>query len=354
MTPGHSAMASVLTALPAASQGTPRRSLAARVEERLLIPSYASRWALAAISAHRAMSLPLQLVGQSQRRSVQVGDTRVEVLGIGREKLIDPLLTRLFGELPVPRREGRRLTWSPGGLTHLEADLVMAEVHRWMAPRFRRAGWLIIPRSVRWHGDLANVPPAEPSRSLLANLAKIRKHDFRLIQVSGADDWAEFFETMVEPQARVRHGSAAWLPSPSFHREIARRGTLHLVLEKGVRVAGACTIPNGDTLWISLLGVRHGDPQLLQRGASVATLALPLEWARQQNYRRVDLGRTGPFVNDGLQKYKRSWGFVPVPDPLTHVTAVWLGSDAARQVFRREPVLVEDGVGLLAYAGESL
>jgi len=43
-----------------------------------------------------------------------------------------------------------------------------------------------------------------------------------------------------------------------------------------------------------------------------------------------------------------------VPDPLTHVTAVWLGSDAARQVFRREPVLVEDGVGLLAYAGESL
>ncbi len=339
--------------LPATSVGTPRRSLAARVEERLLIPSYASRWAFAPISAHRTMSLPLQLVGQAQRRTVHFGATRIEVLGIGRQKLIDPLCARLFGELPAPRSEGRQFAWSPGGLTYFETDLVVAEVHRWMAQRFRRAGWLIVPSSVRWHGDLASVPPPEPSRSLLANLAKIRKHGFSLVQATGPDDWAEFYGTMVEPQARARHGSTAWLPSPAFRRQLAQRGTLHLVVDNGVRVAGACTIPHGDMLWFPLLGVRKGDPQLLQRGASVAALALPLEWARNQNYRRVDLGRTGPFVNDGLQQYKRNWGFLPVPDPLTHVTAVWLGSDAARQAFRREPVLVEGGAGLRTYAGET-
>jgi hypothetical protein len=347
-------MGSVLGVRPAAPEGTPKRSLAARVEERLLIPSYTSRWAFPPISAHRIMALPLQLVGQAQRRSVHFGGTRIELLGIGREKLIDPLCARLFGDLPIPHQEGRQLTWSPGGLSHLEADLVVAEVHRWMAPRFRRAGWLIVPSSVRWHGDLASVPPAEPSRSLLANLAKIRKHGFSLIQVGGPEDWAEFYETMVEPQARARHGSRVWLPSRSFRRKIAQSGTLHLVVESGVRVAGACTISHGDVLWFPLLGVRQGDPQLLQRGASVAALALPLEWARKQSYRRLDLGRTGPFLNDGLQQYKRNWGFVPVPDPLAHVTAVRLESDAARRAFRLEPVLVEDGAGLRAYAGESL
>jgi len=329
------------------------RSLAAEVEERLLVPSYASRWAFAPISAHRTMSLPLQLMGQAQRRTVHVGATRIEVLGIGRKKLIDPLCTRLFGELPAPRSEGWQVAWSPGGLTYFETDLIVVEVHRWMAPRFRRAGWLIVPNSVRWHGDLASVPPPEPSRSLLANLAKIRKHDFSLIQAAGPEDWAEFYETMVEPQAWARHGSTAWLPSRAFRRQLAQRGTLHLVMENGVRIAGACTISHGDMLWFPLLGVRHGDPQLLQRGASVAALALPLEWARRQNYRRVDFGRTGPFVNDGLQHYKRKWGFVPVPDPLTHVTAVWIGSEAARQAFRREPVLVEHEVGLQTYAGET-
>ncbi|HEY8197260.1 MAG TPA: GNAT family N-acetyltransferase [Gemmatimonadales bacterium] len=330
------------------------RSLAAELEERLLIPSYTSDWAFAPISAHRTLSLPLQLMGQAQRRTVYLGATRTEVLSVGRQKLIDPLCARLFGELPVPRSEGQRLTWGPGGLARLEADLVVAEVHRWMTPRFRRAGWLTVPSSVRWHGDVSTVPPPEPSRSLLANLAKIRRHGFSLVQASRPEDWAEFYETMVEPQARARHGSRVWIPSAAFRQKLAQRGILHLVEENGVRVAGACTISHGDMVWFPLLGVREGDPQLLQRGASVAALALPLEWARQQNYRRFDLGRTGPFVNDGLQQYKRKWGFVPVPDPLTHFTAVWLGSDGARGAFRHQPVLVEDGAGLRTYAGETL
>jgi hypothetical protein len=323
------------------------------MEERLIIPSYASSWSFAPISAHRTMSLPLQLTGEARRRSVHLGDTQIELLGIGREKLIDPLCIRLFGDLPSPRPEGRHPTWSPGELIRLQADLVIAEVHRWMAPRFRRAGWMIVPSSVRWHGDAASVPPAEPSRSLLANLAKIRKHGFSLIQATAPDDWTEFYETMVEPQARARHGSRAWLPSQAFRRKLAQRGLLHLVVEEGVRVAGACTVPHGDKLWFPLVGVREGDPQLLQRGAGVAAFALPLEWARARNYRRFDFGRTGPFVNDGIAQYKRKWGFTPVPDPLTHFTALWLGSDSARQAFRHEPVLVEDGVGLREYAGES-
>jgi hypothetical protein len=99
--------------------------------------------------------------------------------------------------------------------------------------------------------------------------------------------------------------------------------------------------------------VKQGDPQLLQRGASVATLALPLEWARANGYRRLDLGRTGPFVNDGLQEYKRKWGFAPVPDPLAHLSAVWIGSAEVRQALSRDPVLVEDGTGLTVYAGQT-
>src|SRR6185295_5250732 len=118
-----SAMASVLgvvSDLPA----PPRRSLAAGVEERLLIPAYASSWAFAPILAHRTMSLPLQLTGEVRRRSVHFGDSRIELVGIGRAKVIDSLTGRLFGELPEAGPEGWRLTWSPEGLSNPEADLV--------------------------------------------------------------------------------------------------------------------------------------------------------------------------------------------------------------------------------------
>jgi hypothetical protein len=298
------------------------------------------------------MALPLQLAGAVRRRSVDSAGDTIQLVSIGREKLVDAIASGIFGDLPVPSREGRQPVWGLSG-AESAADLVIAEVHRWMAPGLRRRGWLIVPRSVRWHGDLTMVPPPVPSKSLQANLAKLRKQSFSLVQGSSEEDWREFYATMVEPQARARHGSTAWVASTSFLRKLAARGTLHFIVENGVRVAGICTIPCGDTLWFPLMGVRHGDAGLLQRGASIASIALPLEWARQQGYRRVDLGRTGSFLNDGLQQHKRRWGLVPVLDPLSLVTAVRIGSAAARKAFSREPVLIETEAGLQVYAGEA-
>ena len=63
------------------------------------------------------------------------------------------------------------------------------------------------------------------------------------------------------------------------------------------------------------------------------------------------MGRTSPFLHDGVQQYKRKWGLDPFPDPLAHLTAVWVGSDAARLAFAREPVLIEREAGLWLYAG---
>ena len=331
---------------------TSNRSLAAAIEERLIIPACASSWAFAAIAAHRAFALPLQLEGPADRGVISVSGETIRVLTIGRRKLLDALLGGFFGDLPASVSEGRRRIWNPKQAREDAADLVIAEVHRWMVPRFRSDGWVIVPRTVRWHGDLAVVPPPSPSKSLLANLAKLRKHKFSLVQGARPEDWDEFYATMVEPQARARHGATAWVPSPAFLDTVARRGVLHFVMEEGVRVAGICSIAHGDTLWFPLMGVRGGNPELLQRGAGVAALALPIEWARANNFRRVDLGRTGAFVNDGLQQYKRKWGFCPVPDPLSLVVAVRPKSAAARQVFAREPVLIETDQGVETYAGE--
>jgi GNAT superfamily N-acetyltransferase len=331
----------------------PGRSIAAAIEELLLVPAYASRWAPASIAAHRGLAFPLQLLGQVHRWTVHFSGRAVHVVGVGRQKLIEPLCNRLFGELAQPSREARRGLWNPRALVRTGADLVVAEVHRWMAPRFRRSGWLIVPEAVRWQGDLTTVPPPEPSRSLFEDLRKVRQHGFTITQTNAPQDWDQFYSEMVRPQAKARHGESAWLPSRRLMAEFARSGTLHLISRGGVRVAGACSLRRGDTLWLPLSGIRQGDPALLKQGAGTAALALTLEWARTQGYRRVDAGRTGPFLNDGLQQFKRKWGLLPTPDPLAHVAAVWVATSAVRKTFSREPVLVEDGRDLRAYAGEA-
>jgi GNAT superfamily N-acetyltransferase len=246
------------------------------------------------------------------------------------------------------------MLWRPAALANTGADVVVAEVHRWMAPRFRHSGWVIVPRAVRWQGELTQVPPAEPQRSLLEDLRKIRQNGFTITQTTAPEDWEEFYTEMVRPQARFRHGATAWLPSRRLMDEFAAAGTLHFISKDGVRVAGACSLRRGDTLWLPLSGIRGGDPLLLRQGAGTAALALTLDWARAAGYHRVDAGRTGPFINEGLQQFKRKWGLTPTPDPLAHVAAVWVASVAARQAFARQPVLVEDGAALRTYAGEAV
>jgi GNAT superfamily N-acetyltransferase len=299
------------------------------------------------------MALPLQLMGDVRRRRVRHGGSSIELIEVGREKLLRPIGAKLFGELPEPTRELPRALWSPAAVSQgSTADMVLAEVHRWMAPRFRRAGWVIVPQSVRWHGELAAIPPKDCSHGLLDNMRKIRRQNLTVEQGTSSSDWKEFFETMALPQALSRHGPEAWRPSPQLREEFSKVGILQLVVRDGVRVGGVCTVSRGDTLWLAISGVRQGDPRLQRQGVGFAILALTIEWARQQGYRFLDAGRTGPFVNDGLHQFKRRWGLSPVLDPLAHVAAVWTGSLEVREAFARQPVLVESGEGLRVYAGE--
>lgn len=328
------------------------KSLMAAAEERFLVPTYSSSRGSLPIAAHRGLALPFQLVGEVRHRSVGFAGGRIAIVEIGREKLLRSLGTRLFGELPRATSALRLPLWSPTLIVDPESDIVMAEVHRWMASRFRSAGWLIVPQSVRWQGSLDAIPPKDSSHGLLENMRKVRKQGFAIEQSSARADWEEFYSTMVGPQALARHGAGAWVPSPLLMKDFARKGILHLITRGGERVAGICTVPRGDTLWLAISGVRNGDPALLRLGAGVAILALTIEWARAQGFRALDAGRTGPFCNDGLQQFKRKWGLTPVVDPLSLVAAVRVQSPAARQAFRREPVLVEEGTNLRVYAGE--
>jgi Acetyltransferase (GNAT) domain len=332
---------------------TSSRSLATAIEERLLVPAYASRFRLASVVAHRSLALPLQLVGQLRRRTVRLDDQPLQLVEIGREKLIRPLAAGWFGDLPAPVDETLRALWTPGVLAEESgADLMLVEVHRWLAPRFRDAGWLIVPQSVRWQGALDAIPPVPPSNGLRDNLRKVRKYGYTLEQAGTPKDWDDFYRRMVLPQAMARHGRTAWIPSPQYIAALARIGILHLVMRAGEAVAGICSVRRGDSLWLPLSGVRDGNPELLQQGAGFATLALTIAWAKSQGLRHLDTGRSMPFVNDGVQRLKRSLGLLPAVDPLAHVVAMWVGSDSARRALAREPVLVEHRSGIQTFSGE--
>lgn len=316
------------------------------------MPAYSSPQAPMWITAHRALSMPFQLQGPSRRYTAQVEGQELRIVAIGRSKRLHPIFRRLFGEVRQVELTTTRTIWQPHWLGDLDADLVVAEVHRWVAQGFREAGWIIMPDSVRWLADAAALPPALPCHSLREDLRKMRRYHYALEQVTGAQEWDEFHQTMLVPQALARFGQAAWLPTRRFLKELAAKGVLHILSRNGERIAGIVTVRHGDTLWLSVSGVRWGDDSLLRQGAAAALYFRVFEWARGQSVRRIDSGRTSSFINEGVHRNKYKWGLRPVRDPLAHLLAMRIGpAPALRRAFASQPLLMETGEGLEPYAG---
>ncbi|HET6837090.1 MAG TPA: hypothetical protein VFH24_03545, partial [Gemmatimonadales bacterium] len=219
-----------------------RPGLTAFLEERFLVPAYSSPRAPLWIAAHQALSLPLQLQGKLQQYAAQRDGQQLRVVGIGRRKRFEPLLRRLFHQVTEVEAAAARRLWSPAALDGIEADLVIAEVNRLVASRFRDAGWLLMPDSVRWAGETATLPPPVPSHSLKEDYRKLRRYEYTLLQTTEWRLWEEFYETMLVPQAVGRFGEAAWLPSRHFIAELAARGVLHMLHRDGRWVAAICSV----------------------------------------------------------------------------------------------------------------
>jgi Acetyltransferase (GNAT) domain len=327
--------------------------LVAGLEERFLVPVCTSRHAGRWVAGHRALSWPLLRAGALTAHVATVNGASVRIVTVGRAKRFETWLERL-GAKPAAAIAGRASLRSPDALAALDADLVLAHVHRWAADAFRRAGWHTVPSAVRWQADAGDVPPSRPHRSLRSDFKNLERHRYAHELAGTASDWSEFFELMVEPEAHARFAGRAWIPSRWLRREFATHGTLHFVLRNGVRVAGCCVVPTAAGVWLPVSGVRHGDPELLAAGAGSAALAATLRWAADRGYHRVDFGRTTPFIDDGVAWVKQKWGFQPVPEPLAHLIAVRAraGCPPARELLQRHPVRIETGSGLGVFGGD--
>lgn len=318
-------------------------------DDRFLVPAIVSPRAHWWVAARNALTLPLLLNGKARPYAARIGDAQVRILCFGREKRFAELLPRLFPDRTMLPAGDTRLLSGPRLLGSTDAHLVAVTVHPWFAERYRDDGWTVIPDVVRWRGDLAEVPPPAPHRSLRSDLRKAERYGYALEVAGNPADWDEFFQEMLLPQARNRFGMRGWTPSAYLRRRFAGLGTLLFVRRDGRRVAGACAIRRDQqTIWFPLVAVRNGDPTLLREAAATAMLSLAFDWAREHDFRRLDSGRSSPFLTDGVHASKRKWGLTPTPDPLAHLIAIRVNPDCEplRERLAAEPVLTVDRDGL--------
>lgn len=241
----------------------------------------------------------------------------------GRPRDVAPLIQLFFDGEPRVRWHGHRSYTD--ALRHAAApppdtDMVVAATTPVLASAFRRRGCLIVPATIRLGGQPETLAKlmGNADESLRSDLRLVRRSGYRLeVRQYSRPDSVTFYERYVVPHARTRFGNAASLPTFEWMDRSFASGFAILAWRAGAEDPDAIliTVPRSDALWTAHLGTRDAEPSIMRRGGVAALYAFAIEVAADRGADLLDMGRSRPWLADGVTRYKWKWGFRPFVDP---------------------------------------
>jgi hypothetical protein len=311
-----------------------------------------------AMVARRAAAVPLYLEQRLSSWTGACGEETARVVAWGKPDSPRRLFDLVFDAPPTEaaggRRSLRRFVRHPAG----DADLLMGETTPALAPFFRRRGFLIVPVAVRFTARTADVlaTVAAPTRSLRSDLKLVRRLAWRHeVRPYSRELARSFHEDYCLPHALARYEVEARVPRLGWMERQMAAGTV-LLLRRPDRpepeVMGL-VLQRGGLLWLSNLGTRAGDPDVLRSGGLAALYLAFAELARERGVARLDVGRTSPWRSDGPARFKWKWGYRPVVDggqTLEYAVRLVRPESAAARRLATHGVFVRTGRGVRTLA----
>lgn len=205
-----------------------------------------------------------------------------------------------------------------------------------------------------------------PSAEALEGASKDFRRAFRHLEklqptVSYTQDlgaWREWFDEMMVPTAQKRHSDRAYCPDFSELTKLKKRGILIQVHLNGEWIAGGFVIRTrwSQTHRLWRIGMRQSSVTdgKLYKGLNIYLDYLALNLAHQENALIFSLGETLARVDEGLFRYKSSWGCTLRINHYIELFAMRFASDAARrQILSKVPLLEADDSGLTLHIADS-
>jgi len=242
------------------------------------------------------------------------GGKPLKIAFAGRADLKDSLIKRAFGPGINERPLGEVPVWlSSRALAARtpEADLVVRFVPAHYEGLARKGVLARLPSWVRLQVDLRDEECIARGKEKLARMRnKARRAGFTYAMACREADFAEFYDRLHAPYVKDRHGDGASLQSREETLAKLRVGAWQLLTVKsGEEVVAAATVEfSGSTARFWQLGVRDGDPALLEAGAADAVYSFVVDEARARGCAILHLGHSRPFARDGVLEYKRMLG----------------------------------------------
>lgn len=194
----------------------------------------------------------------------------------------------------------------PSAIADEKPDIVFAEFDR-MFSKYLYRRFLLLPYidtvldiSVPWDVILSRM-----RRDRRRGIREIKDRSYIYEITRDIEKFNLFYYKMYLPFCKKRHGKKARFIPVIYSKKTFQKGGLLLVKLDGKYVSGILYGLNKNTLFVPQHAVYLGRDEYI---AGQAALYFLMRWAKEKGYRQIDYGSTPPFANDGLFRYKRSWG----------------------------------------------
>jgi hypothetical protein len=287
------------------------------------------------------LNLPVYLCETDSMKVVYAGYSSVK-----KKYFVRLMLGRDYNETIL----GRRWYWKiPDLLKCLEYDMAVSETGRISLDRFHKCDGYVLPV---WAPLKINIdrPMDDICPSRMSHFAhikrRIRKYNLTYEILTDNESFNNFIESFYKPYITKRHGEEAVIGDLHKVWEISPYPFLLGIKENGVLVAASLNEKSGNTVHLINLGLLDGDEEYLRHGAIGALYYFGILSGQEMGCKVFDAGATRPFINDGLTKYKISWGAEFVSEYSRSGENIWFGvnecSSEAREFLSNNPFMYFD------------
>ncbi len=119
----------------------------------------------------------------------------------------------------------------------------------------------------------------------------------------------QFYYKMYVPLMQIRHGNAVITNTYGQLHNKFKESDLFLIKKDGMVIAGALVSHNEKFGRLLAFGVLGGKDEYIREGVMTALYYFPIKFLHERGCRRICLGRTRAFINDGVMFYKKKWGY---------------------------------------------
>ncbi len=234
----------------------------------------------------------------------------------------------------------------PGLLKRYDSDMIISEISPAVLDKFRKYRGYIIPEWATMKINLER-PMTEICARKISDFPDvkrlIRKYNLTYEIRTDIESIQFFYDKMYLPFTKSRHGNEAWILDINMILKSSPPPEMISIMENGVTVGASLIQKENDEWRLLYLGTIDGNQEYLRHGVIGAIYYFAILEAKKTGYKRLNVGGSRPFVNDGLTRYKLGLGaeFVPELTPFRYF--LWLGvnenSSMARKFIESNPFM---------------